>query len=389
MPRTATARWPFVFAVTTIPPRSPVSRSATPWPKKVELLWRRLWIRVLTALMGRARGAPDWSRGPQRVLFLRHDRIGDMILSTGVLRAIGESHPTVALDVLASPGNAPVLAAERYVREVVVFDRRRLRDYPALVRRLRRAKYEAVIDCMVTAPSLTTLLLMLASGARHRIGILGRGNDAAFSVLVPQRPHVRHIAEHLATLAAAFGVDADRVETHPRLHLRAEERAAAEGRWPVAAGAPRLLVNVSAGRSFRRWPVERFVRAIDHLRARLPGLGAVVIGAPDEWDRVEAVASGASAVPLRTAGIRDAFALVATADLVFTPDTSIAHAASAFARPAVAMYVPGTTERWGLYGTWGRSLESPTGELASLEVEAVLPALDELAEHWWDRPHRP
>jgi ADP-heptose:LPS heptosyltransferase len=43
------------------------------------------------------------------VLFLRHDRIGDMIVSTGALRAIAAAHPNLALDVLASPGNAPVL----------------------------------------------------------------------------------------------------------------------------------------------------------------------------------------------------------------------------------------------------------------------------------------
>jgi len=214
------------------------------------------------------------------------------------------------------------------------------------------------------------------------VGIAGRGNDAAFSVLVPPRPGARHIAEHLTTLAGAFGVDADAVDALPRLHLAPPERAAADGRWPAPAGSPRLLVNVSAGRTFRRWPVERFVRAVSHLRARLPGLAVVVIGSPDEWDRVAQVAAGAGGTSLRTAGIRDALALVATADLVFTPDTSIAHAASAFGKPAVAMYVPGTTERWGLYGTWGRSLESPDGTLESLSVEAVLPALDELARHW-------
>ena len=351
--------------------------------KRLELAWRRLWIRILTAAMRKPdSGPPEWSGRRQRVLFLRHDRIGDMILSTGVLRAIAESHPTVELHVLASPANAPVLRAEPYVREVVIFDRRRLRAYPALVRRLRRTRYDAVVDCMVTAPSLTTLLLMLASGARHRIGIRDRGNDAAFSVTVPQRPHARHIAEHLATLASAFGADPDTRDALPRLHLDAEERARAEMRWPAPAGAPRLLVNVSAGRDFRRWPVERFVACVERLRARLPGLAAVVIGAPDEWDRVEAVAAGADATALRTAGIRDALALVATADMVFTPDTSIAHAASAFEKPAVALYVPGTVERWGLYGTWGRSLESPGGTLESLDVDEVLPALDEMAAHW-------
>src|ERR1051325_8736976 len=138
--------------------------------KRLELAWRRLWIRVLVKLMRTpATGQPDWGARPHRVLFLRHDRAGDMILSTGVVRAIARSHPTITLDVLASPANARLLDAADYVRDVIVFDKRRLSRYPAAVARLRRGHYDAVIDCMVTAPSLTTLLLILGSGARYRV----------------------------------------------------------------------------------------------------------------------------------------------------------------------------------------------------------------------------
>src|SRR6266567_3505519 len=130
--------------------------------KRVELVWRRLWIRVLVWLMRAPRSPiPDWSTRPHRVLFLRHDRAGDMILSTGVMRAIARSHPTITLDVLASPANAPVIAGADYVGEVIVFDRHRLASYLPTAGWLRRANYDAVIDCMVTAPSVTTLLLIL------------------------------------------------------------------------------------------------------------------------------------------------------------------------------------------------------------------------------------
>src|SRR4051812_6304822 len=167
--------------------------------KRLELWWRRVWIRLLVGAMRRPRESrPDWASRPHRVLFLRHDRAGDMILSTGVLRAIARSHPTVTLDVLASPANAAILAASEYVGEVIIFDKRKLSSYLPTARRLRRARYDAVIDCMVTAPSLTTLLLILASGARHRVGIAGRGNDPAFTVTVP--PETRadaHMVDHL------------------------------------------------------------------------------------------------------------------------------------------------------------------------------------------------
>jgi hypothetical protein len=61
---------------------------------------------------------------------------------------------------------------------------------------------------------------------------------------------------------------------------------------------------------------------------------------------------------------------------VLTPDTSIAHAVSAFQKPAVAMYVLGKAERWGLYGTTGRAIEHSATTLDSLSVDRVTDAID-------------
>lgn len=80
--------------------------------KKIERGAKRAVLSGTASLLGapeRSAGL-DWS-APRRALFLRHDRIGDMILSTGILDAIAEAQPRLALDVLASPINAPVLDA--------------------------------------------------------------------------------------------------------------------------------------------------------------------------------------------------------------------------------------------------------------------------------------
>ena len=346
--------------------------------KGVELAWRRVWIRLLTRLLARRRpqSVPSWSQA--RVLFLRHDRIGDMILSTGLLRALRERHPGITLDVLASSANAPVLAHEPGVARTIVFRRGGVGAYPAVIRALRARRYDAVIDCMVTAPSLTTLLLMWASGARHRVGVAGRGNDAAYTLLVSPRPPRTHMAERLGALADALGAAPGAVDVSPSLTLADDERAIAEAEWagaaPGIAMGLRLLVNVSAGLGIRHWPDDRYVEAVRRA-AGGRRLNVIVIASPAEPHRAIAVAEGLGGRAVATPGVRSAFALVATADAVLTPDTSIAHAASAFRRPAVAMYVHDTESEWGLYGGLGANVVSPVRNLAALEVDPVADAL--------------
>ena len=350
--------------------------------KRLEQSWRKLWIRLLVRLMRRASDSePDWGSATRRVLFLRHDRAGDMILSTGVMRAIAHSYPTITLDVLASPINASLVAHAGYLNDIIVFDKKKLTSYLPTALRLRRARYHAVVDCMVTAPSVTTLLLMLASGARYRIGIAGRGNDSAFNISVPDASaEDAHMVDRLAALAAAFGPLPTAAERQPVLELTADELGHADAVWKSRDGAPRILVNISAGTSERVWPEANYAAVMRHLTNRSPDAAIRVMSSPAESDRAERIANAGGGVVVRTPGIRDAVALVATADFVVTPDTSIAHAVSAFQKPAVALYVKGKRERWSLYGSPGESVEHSERDLSGLPLNDVVSAVDSV----WD-----
>ena len=336
---------------------------------------RRLESASRAALVGLARRLPqpsplDFSAGAPRVrvLYLRYDRIGDMILSTGLLRAIARSHPNVILDVLASPENAPVLFGNPYVRCVHVADSM----YLAAFHRIRQEHYDAILDCQVFSPSTTTLMMMLLSRARHRIGLAGRGVDAALTLPAPRPSSARHYVEHLGALAVPFGVtDAN---WRPEIFLSPDERAEGESRWQAGR---RLLINISAGKPTCRWPAERFAAILGALRAHAD-LDVGVIAAPGDAEmaeRLTGTGTGAGARFFRTRSVREAFALVATADYVLTPDTAITHAASAFGKPAVVMFPRNRAEIWGPYETGGAAVASTEGTLQSLPVEPVLDAL--------------
>jgi ADP-heptose:LPS heptosyltransferase len=377
----------------------------------------KYWLMLrLSALMKPRQlpNPPDWASGPHRVLVLRYDRIGDMVLSTGIIKAIALAQPTVAVDVLASVQNSIVLDGNPYVGRILTVDWRRPWTWIGLISRMRRIRYDAVIDVMVMAPSLTTTLVMWLSGARHRIGLGDRGNQAAFTLPVERLQDAVHYVDHSAALLAAFGVDPLSLRRRqardtggqptssrsarltssggwgiwrPEIFLTAGEIAGGEAHWPRVASdvgaeppACRLAVNVSAGSAWRYWPTASFIAALRAIRVMFPQLDCVLVGAPHDADLMQTIGRACGVSVAHTARTRQMMAIIATSDVVFTADTAVTHIASAFDKPILAMFARGKDALWGPYDIPGGVVSTPAPSLDALDVASVLPALAEVVE---------
>jgi ADP-heptose:LPS heptosyltransferase len=327
---------------------------------------------------------PDWRARAFRVLYVRYEAVGDLIMATGVIRAIAQSHPTITVDVLASERNYQVLDHNPRVGCVLRLDSKQRRRYPGLLRRLRTGGYDVVVDGRVNHPPVftTTPLLMAAARAPLRIGA-APGDEArrVYNLAVPFFPRTVSYTERTTYLVEPFGVHRGTTDFRPEIFLSDAEREVAETRWRCGGqpSARRLLVNLSASDvRRRRWPDERFVEVIRYAaHTHGPDLRILVIALPNEWASAAAVAAAAGAEAAPTRGVREAFALVGTSDVVFTPDTAIAHAAAAFDRPAAVMiarpgmdYAPHSARaRLAIYDGWF---------VRDLPVAAAITALDEV-----------
>ena len=332
----------------------------------VEEALRSLWVRAVRLTLPRA--APDAIGRVRRVLFLRHDAIGDMLSSLGVIRALVEHGFEV--DVVASGANAAVLADNPWGVGVLTTShvrgtRRRLREA------LRARRYDAVIDGLVLKPRVNsrTIRLMRACRAPIRVGIGGRVHDFLYTHAVRADLSANHV-EVLAALLSPFGIAPDRALEPVPMPLSEHERERAEAWWTAAGGAgPRLLVNLSASGAERRWPDERFIDVLEGLAAEQPDLRIAVTGSPADWPSAEAIARtcGGRAA---TGALRAAFALVAASDVVLTPDTSVAHAAAGFQVPGVVLTLPGNL-RFTPWRAPGVVLVSDSATLDGVDVASV------------------
>src|SRR4051812_9559031 len=326
----------------------------------------------------------------QRVLVIRYERIGDMIMATSLIRNIATALPTRKVDVLATPTTAPVLARNPYVGRVLTLDRRSLASYWDVMKRLRRSRYAVMVDGRINNPPIftSTPLLMLAGRAPFRVGAGGEKKPRIYNVSVPEWNRVEHYIDGSKLLAVPFGVDPTAVDWQPEIFLSPDEINAAEDRWGEARslvsegtqGATSgkcLLINLSASEPKRRWPDGKFIATLQSARGRFPTMPMVVMGLPSEWTSVQKVANAVKALPVPTPNLRDAFALVQSSDLVFTPDTSISHAASAFRKPSLVL-LKREHKPYAPYNTPGEIVAWNEDEIQKLPHERVAKALDKL-----------
>jgi ADP-heptose:LPS heptosyltransferase len=316
----------------------------------IEAAIRSLFSWTLVRLFGGASrvAIPDWRARPYRILFIRDDGIGDLMVSMELLRAIAESSPTFTLDLLCSPSNAAFGRTLPFVNEVIVHKRHFLLKAWPTWRRLRRNKYDVVIDGRVAIGNVNkqTLCLMLSTGAPWRIGIAGRRNDRVYSV--PIHLHrIEHWIDAYIALGQPFGITAEARDWRAKLPLSAGERREAEETWNRHGSRPRILVNLYSAGAERQWPLRQFADFLMQIRERLPTAAVIVPTMPGGDADAQRIAAPARAVALPLS-LPQVTGVTATADVVVSPDTAITVIASAFQVPTLAL-MRRNTEQWVPY----------------------------------------
>jgi ADP-heptose:LPS heptosyltransferase len=168
----------------------------------------------------------------------------------------------------------------------------------ALGRRLRASRFDLAID-FHGGPRAS--LLTWLSGAPERIGydVAGRGWMYTRRVARPRALRPRHSVENQWDLLAALGIaPPDRASNPVEMAVDSGAAAALDARLAgagVAAGDALVVVHVSAGNPFRRWPLEHFVTLIAALAREDPARRIIITAGPSEGDAAERVIAGARA----------------------------------------------------------------------------------------------
>jgi lipopolysaccharide heptosyltransferase II len=312
----------------------------------------------MSGLMG------PWA-GARRILVVRLDALGDVVMTTPAFRALAQGSGGVHLTLLTSPAGAAVAPLLPEIQDVIAADVPWMKGGApdggeatsgpnprgvgeatrGLVERLRAGDYDgAVIFTVHTQSALPAALTCLMADIPLR---LAHARENPYRLLTDWVPEpepdapVRHETRRQLDLVAAIGATVE--EEH--LSIRVPDHAARAVRsrleaLGVTCGRPWAVVAPGASAPSRRYPPERFA-AVAEVLVRRHDWRLVVTGTGGEQAIARQVVSGLEPDAVSVAGeldLPELAALLAVAPVVIANNSGTAHFAAAVASPVVDLY---------------------------------------------------
>lgn len=307
---------------------------------------------------------PLW-RAARRILVVRLDNLGDVLLTTPAIHAIRTTLPNAEITLLASPVGAQVAQLDPDIHDVIVYQAPWMdpwhilpqdsqREY-AMIETLRQRHFDgAIIFTSFHQSPLPAAYLCYMAGIPLRLAASIDGPGSLLTTRHKHPEHMMHEVERGLDLVRAIGLTTD--EQHLVLDVPNAVRGTIYNLLSLYNVDPqRLLVIVHPGCSMpaRTYPWEMYVRVIDLLIERF-GATVVITGANAERDLVARICSHVKEenrkATLPLAGLLPfpgLCALIEIADLTITNNTGPMHIAAAVKTPVVALFaLTNPPEQW-------------------------------------------
>lgn len=282
---------------------------------------------------------------PKRVLVLRLDRLGDVVLTLPLLQVLRERFPHAYLAALVRPACADIVRGHPAVNEVLVYDKagkhRGVNANRRFARRLRKMEFDTAIAAY---PSVRSHVLPWLAGIPVRIGWDWKGWKQSWP-LTHRLPHrkqqgTRTESDYTLELLQPFGITVEGVR--PVMPVQTEaaeqvERRLREAGWTPPQ--PLIAVHPSASCISKRWMPERFAAVADRLAA--DGFRICLVAGADDLGPVRAVQQAMQRPAVDCAGqlrVAELAALLARCRLLISNDSGPVHVAAAVGTPTVDIF---------------------------------------------------
>jgi len=304
----------------------------------------------------------------KRILIVRTDRIGDVVMITPMLRELRKRFPDAFLGTLTQPYTREILLHNPHL-DVAITDDLRKETFWQVTRELRSHHFT---HGLLVLPTERAAYQMFLAGIWRRVSV-GHRLYAVLTFMrgVSRNNYVplRHEADYCMDLARAIGVTT--TDIAPELFVTQEEKERALALLSshgIAAKEQKLLLHTGTQGSSPNWSEQNYLRLLEALLKEFPAV-KILLTAREMTDEFRTRAAGLGGrngrvVDLSRAisGVRGLITVIAVADLVITPSTGPEHLADALDIPTIGLHCHrpmNSVQYWGILNSRSINMEVP------------------------------
>lgn len=284
-----------------------------------------------------------------RILIIHTAFIGDIVLSTPLIKKLRDTYPKAEITYLTTPVGASILRNNPHLNHIIEYDKKGehkgIKGFWAIAKKLKMEAYNLVIT---PHRYLRSTFLTFLTGAPIRRGY----DSAAASFLYNERVHYdksKHEVEKLLSFVPKDEGKRYEIEIFPtELEVEKVDKLLEKRREKVVVVAP-------GSKWFtKKWPLEYFNRVIKELEKR-EDTTVVVVGGKEEMFLNMPLAN--TTIDLRgKTTLLELAEVIRRADIVLTNDSSPIHIASAFPNVRILALFGPTVEKFGFF-PWSKNSE--------------------------------
>ena len=335
---------------------------------------------------------------PKRIVAVRLDRLGDLVLTLPALDGLADTFPAAQLTVAVRPAFAPLLDMRTGIQKVLTVPSGD--SWRELGKKLRYLGADMLVDFSPAGDLMVPRAAAIAE-IPIRVGHSGGGREIFLTDPVKSLSGKMSLLEENSSLVEAIG--GRRHLGPPDLPLAPEEGKIAEELLRQVGFHPgHLRVAVHPGGYYpsQRYPLERFADVSRRLIERRGGK-VVLLGGPADEELTATLHRelGSLSILVTTRNIRQLGAIMSRCDILLANNSGPVHLASAVGLPAVSVMGPTDPARFTPVGRTNRVLRrhdlpcSPCGRGACARHECLrgIPAGDlfNAADEMIEEFHRP
>lgn len=285
----------------------------------------------------------------KRILIIRPDRIGDVVLSTPIPREIKKKYPESFIGVLLRDYTKDIYLNNPHVDKVIIDSGKK--DLKSKIRLINEIRSYDFTHAFMLLPTERMNWILLFSGIKYRIGVGHKFYQFITNTKsVYRRKYIplRHEADYCMDIARKIGVMSDNLDTE--IHLNEDEKILSDLLKQKFKGKKKYLVgvHVTSGNSSPNWRPSAYRQLIDELKS-LSDVKILVtdLQVPKEVENIDDVIYS----PKKT--LRELIHIISSLDLLISSSTGPMHIAAALKIPTLSMFCLLTACSPALWGPKG------------------------------------